>query len=93
MKMIFKQKLEEYTEAEFLELLKGFSDFPTELNEDELDVYLDDLLRHFELITEHPGGSDVIYYPKAGQEDGLEGILKEVKEWRALNNKPGFKAQ
>lgn len=91
--MIFKQRLEDYTEAEFLELLQGFSHFPDGLKDDDLEVYLDGLLEHFELITEHPGGSDVIYYPKAGQEDGLEGILKEVKEWRALNNKPGFKAQ
>jgi hypothetical protein len=50
-------------------------------------------VKHFEAITEHPGRSDVIFYPKEGQEDSPEGILKEVKEWRALNNKPGFKPE
>jgi len=55
-------------------------------------VYKDKLLQHFELITEHPEKSDVIYCPKEGQEDSPEGILKEVKEWRAKNGKPGFKS-
>ena len=89
--MIFKKKLEDYTEAEFLTFLKGFTDFPDELEGEELEAYLDSLLVHFVAITEHPGRSDVIFYPKEGQEDSPEGILKEIKEWRALNNKPGFK--
>lgn len=91
--MNFKDKLEDYTEAEFLTFLRGFSDFPDELHGKELETYLDRLLTHFELITEHPGRSDVIFYPKEGQEDSPEGILKEVKEWRAANNKPGFKPE
>ncbi|WP_288095641.1 bacteriocin immunity protein, partial [Pseudomonas sp.] len=43
-------------------------------------------------VTEHPDRSDVIFYPREGQEDSPEGILKEVKAWRASNNKPGFKS-
>jgi hypothetical protein len=91
--MIFKKKLEDYTEAEFLSFLKRFTDFPDEMEGDELEAYLDSLVVHFEVITEHPDRSDVIFYPKEGQEDSPEGILKEVKEWRALNNKPGFKPE
>jgi hypothetical protein len=91
--MIFKQKLEDYTEAEFLTFLKGFYHFPDDLEGDALEAYLDSLLVHFEVITEHPDRSDVIFYPKEGREDSPEAILKEVKEWRALNNKPGFKPE
>ena len=91
--MIFKEKLEDYTEAEFLSFLRGFSNFPEGLHGKALDAYLDRLLTHFERVTEHPGRSDVIFYPKEGQEDSPEGILKEVKEWRAANNKPGFKPE
>ncbi|WP_367371712.1 bacteriocin immunity protein [Pseudomonas lini] len=91
--MIFKEKLEDYTEIDFLNFLKGFDHYPSGLEGRELEVYLDRLLTHFERITEHPGRSDVIFYPKEGQEDSPEGILKEVKEWRALNKKPGFKPE
>ncbi|MBV7493598.1 bacteriocin immunity protein [Pseudomonas sp. PDM24] len=91
--MIFKEKFEDYTEAEFLSFLREFDHYPSGLEDRELEAYLDRLLTHFELITEHPGRSDVIFYPKEGQEDSPEGILKEVKEWRALNNKPGFKPE
>ena len=91
--MIFKEKLEDYTEAEFLSFLRRFRDYPDGLHGRALEVYLDRLLTHFELITEHPDCSDVIFYPKEGQEDSPEGILKEVKEWRAANNKSGFKLE
>jgi hypothetical protein len=91
--MIFKEKLEDYTESEFLAFLEGFSHYPNGLKGRALEAHLDHLLVHFELVTEHPGRSDVIFYPKEGQEDSPEGILKEVKEWRARNNKPGFKPE
>nr|CCA64314.1 colicin E2 immunity protein [Escherichia coli] len=32
-----------------------------------------------------------LYYPRDDREDSHEGIVKEVKEWRAKNGKPGFK--
>ncbi|MGZ9666961.1 bacteriocin immunity protein [Pseudomonas sp. GNP014] len=91
--MRLKEKLEDYTEAEFLSFLKNFVDFPEGLGGRALAIYQEYLLTHFEQITEHPDRSDVIFYPKEGQEDSPEGILKEVKEWRALNNKPGFKLE
>lgn len=91
--MIFKDRLEDYTEAEFLELLHAFSNFPEGLHGKALEAYLDRLLTHFEKITEHPGRSDVIFYPEEGQEDSSEGILAVIKEWRAANNKPGFKPE
>ncbi len=40
-------------------------------------------MTHFEKATEHPSGSDLIYYPEDGADDSPVGILKTVKEWRA----------
>ena len=91
--MKLKTTLKDYTEAEFLDFLKGFSNFPDGLQGRALEVHLERLLEHFLVVTEHPEGSDVIFYPKEGQEDSREGILKEVKEWRAAHNKPGFKPE
>jgi len=88
----FKSKLEEYTEAEFLLFLQEFFTNNTGLRGDALGEYTDRLVEHFELVTEHPEKSGVIFYPKEGQEDSPAGVLKEVKEWRARNNKPGFKS-
>nr|WP_191624185.1 bacteriocin immunity protein [Pseudomonas fluorescens] len=89
--MKLKGKLEDYTEAEFLLFIAEFFENRSGLEGEALSNYTDRLLDHFELITDHPGGSDVIFYPKEGQEDSPAGVLKEVKEWRARNNKPGFK--
>ncbi|MHC8327127.1 bacteriocin immunity protein [Pseudomonas sp. LB1P83] len=91
--MIFKEKLVDYTEAEFLLFLRELFHQTSGLRGQALEDYRDKLVEHFEAITEHPDRSDVIFYPKEGQEDSPEGILKEVKEWRSLNNKPGFKPE
>lgn len=86
-------RLEDYTESEFLDFLRELSDGGENLTADEFDKYMIERVKHFEQVTEHPDRSDVIFYPKEGQEDSPEGILKEVKEWRAANNKPGFKPE
>ncbi|WP_313741600.1 bacteriocin immunity protein [Pseudomonas sp.] len=96
-----KTKLEEYTESEFLEFLNIFftSEEPEESTEDDdkaldaLDAheaYVDSLVEHFEMITEHPSGSDLIFYPEKG-EGSPEAIIENVKKWRAANGKSGFK--
>ncbi|AUM71715.1 bacteriocin immunity protein [Pseudomonas fluorescens] len=60
----------------------------------EADFYPEEAHTHavleFERISEHPSGSDLLYYPEAGK-SGPEAVVKEVKEWRAANGKPGFK--
>jgi len=87
----FKQRLEDYTESEFLEFLEQMSKNPYNLKGKEYGAYVDKFVVHFENITEHPRKSDVLFYPEPGQEDSPQGILKEVKEWRAANGKSGFK--
>lgn len=85
--MELKSKFEEYTEAEFLALLKKI----WAINASS-EVEHDALIEHVAKITEHPEGNGLIFYPKVGVEDSPEGLIKEVKEWRAANGKPGFKS-
>jgi Colicin immunity protein / pyocin immunity protein len=90
--MDFKKRLEDYTETEFLLLLNELFENPKKLRGDDFEKRSFGKVDHFEIITEHPGKSDVIFYPREGVEDSPEGILNEIKEWRVLNGKPGFKA-
>lgn len=79
----------EYTETEFL-------DFVNNIYHADRKTYLTEALHTaavmaFEKLSEHPAGSDLLYYPEPGK-DGPEAVVKEVKEWRAANGKPGFKS-
>ncbi|MBD2795723.1 bacteriocin immunity protein [Xenorhabdus sp. 18] len=84
--MKLKNSINDYTEKEFLKLLQIICDSDTETEEEH-----NSLIDHFEEVTEHPSGSDLIYFPKEGEDDSPEGILKTVKEWQRKNGKPGFK--
>jgi hypothetical protein len=55
------------------------------------DEVLDPLLSRFCTITEHPDGTDLIYYPEAGADNSNEGIVRTVKAWRAAQGLPDFK--
>ncbi|MBX8607870.1 bacteriocin immunity protein [Pseudomonas cichorii] len=85
--MNLKRKLEDYTEQEFLELINEFTN-PRNLPGEEFERHTSILLDHFIEITEHPGKSDLIFYPEI---DTPQGILETVREWRAQNGKSGFK--
>ena len=84
--MELKKNIGDYTELEFLELIKKICRADGITEEDD-----NKLVREFERLAEHPDGSDLIYYPNDGDDDSPAGILKTVKEWRAKNGKPGFK--
>lgn len=51
------------------------------------------LVREFRRLSEHPAGSDLIFYPEDGQDDSPEGIVLQVKEWRKANGNPGFREE
>ncbi|WP_065259883.1 bacteriocin immunity protein [Pseudomonas bananamidigenes] len=78
--------ISDYTEKEFLDLVVEICESGARTEEEDVK-----LIFEFERLTEHPDGSDLIYYPRNDREDSPEGIVKEVKEWRAANGKPGFK--
>lgn len=80
-----KNTLNAYTEADFINLLDEI------IESKGSDDYQDKLLEHFISITEHPAGSDLIYYPENPGEETPEGIVKIVKDWRASQGLPCFK--
>lgn len=81
-----KREISDYTETEFLALVRKICAAEGETEEDD-----NRLVREFKRLTEHPDGSDVIFYPRDDQDDSPEGIVQEIKRWRAKNGKPGFK--
>lgn len=83
-----KGSISEYTEAEFVALLEELA---REDEEAENDDRADLLLLHFEKISEHPAGSDLIYYPEPGADSSPRGVTQIVKDWRAMQGLPGFK--
>ncbi|MFJ2456910.1 bacteriocin immunity protein [Pseudomonas protegens] len=81
--------ISDYTESDFLDFVKNIynankSIYPSESSHANA-------VREFVRLTEHPDGNGLIYYPSSKREDSPEGIVKEVKTWRAANGKPGFK--
>ncbi|MCT8167380.1 MULTISPECIES: bacteriocin immunity protein [unclassified Pseudomonas] len=91
--MKLKNRLEDYTEQEFLEFLEEFFENKNNLSGDKLASHMNQLVNHFEQVTEHPAKSELIFHPAADVEDSPHGILKILKAWRAANGKPGFKAE
>ncbi|ASO11832.1 bacteriocin immunity protein [Salmonella enterica subsp. salamae serovar 57:z29:z42] len=92
----FKEKIEDYTEEEFVEFLGEFIK-PTAMKNGkvlkgkELDKYWDIVLDHFIKITEHPAMGDLLFYPENPGDDEPEKVVKIVKEWRRSQGLPLFK--
>ncbi|ADO48114.1 bacteriocin immunity protein [[Enterobacter] lignolyticus] len=82
-----KSGISDFTELEFLAFVTELCNFDERTEKED-----ETLVKAFERLTEHPDGSDLIFYPRDDREDSPEGIVQEVKEWRAANGKPGFKA-
>lgn len=80
-----KHRLSDYSEYEFLVLLKQFWD--EELTEEEEDEFV----YSFNNIVEHPEKSDLIFYPSDDREDSPEGVVKEIKRWYSEHGLPCFK--
>ncbi|HCM1978906.1 TPA: bacteriocin immunity protein [Salmonella enterica subsp. houtenae serovar 47:z36:-] len=83
--MELKKSINDYTEAEFKKIIEAI------INCEGDEKTQDDNLEFFILVTEHPSGSDLIYYPVGDNDGSTEAIIKEIKEWRVANGKPGFK--
>jgi len=79
-----KNTFSDYAESEFVDLLQRIIDH------DGTEPEVDKLVFHFEEVSEHPAGSDLIYYPEDGADDSAAGITQIVKEWRAAQGMSGF---
>ena len=80
-----KFKFEDYTEEEFVDLLKEIYEGKGE------ESYQDELVDHVCTLSEHPDGSDLIFYNE-DKHITPKGIVDQIKAWRAANNKAGFKS-
>ena len=89
--MKLKNKIEEYTEAEFAEFLNEFFENPSRLKGDAFGAHINRLTDHFESLIDHPDKSGLIFYPAEGVEDSPAGVISVIKEWLAANGKPGFR--
>ncbi|MDR6927749.1 MULTISPECIES: bacteriocin immunity protein [Pseudomonas] len=83
-----KSNITDYTEAEFLEFISiiCLSEHPNE--KEQINAVL-----LFEELTEHPDGSDLIYYADSDEESTPAAIIEKIKAWRTANGKPGFKPE
>ncbi|MFH7829076.1 bacteriocin immunity protein [Kluyvera chengduensis] len=88
---MFKEHLENYTEAEMLDYLHEFFDNPEDLKGQDLTEHFSQLVRHLIKITNHPEGRDLVFNPPGDREDSPEGIMREIKKWRKSQGLPLFK--
>lgn len=79
------KQIEDYTTAEFTDFVRKIMD--AEFDDDAMQ---DNMVLEFKRITGHPSGSDLIYWPAAGQDSSAEGIVAEVNRWRKENGLSSF---
>ncbi|MDD1015247.1 bacteriocin immunity protein [Pseudomonas rubra] len=83
--MLLKGNFAEYTATEFEWLLKEIIEAAGS------EFYQDTLLEHFIAVTEHPEGSDLIFYPADGKTQTPGKIIQRIVGWRAANGRAGLK--
>ncbi|HCR9729222.1 TPA: bacteriocin immunity protein [Citrobacter koseri] len=88
--MELKQRLEDYTESEFIEFLNEFFENPGNLKGREFESHSNRLVKHFDKIVDHPEGNGLIFYPPDDREDSPQGIIGEIKRWRKSQGLPPF---
>ena len=82
-----KRTISDFTEVEFITFINTV--LAANTSPDEI---LDPLLFEFERLSEHPAGSDPIYWPEdMSKTPTAESITETVKKWREANGLPGFK--
>ncbi|HLV77594.1 MAG TPA: bacteriocin immunity protein [Marinobacter sp.] len=81
-----KNQLQDYTRNEFLALVVAICEA------EGSDQHQDRLLENFIAVSEHPAGSDLIFYPENPEDSMPERIVEIVEQWRAQNGLSGFKS-
>ncbi|HCM9617991.1 TPA: bacteriocin immunity protein [Enterobacter cloacae subsp. cloacae] len=79
------KSISELSRNEFIELIAEI------ISAEGGERHQDELLEQFIELSEHPSGSDLIYYPEPGEQATPEAIADKVQEWRKTNGKPGFR--
>lgn len=83
--MELQSSIDQYTEDDFIGLINEI------IEAQGSDAYQDELLENFIAVTEHPDGSDLIYYPDNPADATPERIVEIVKRWRRSQGLPCFK--
>ena len=83
--MNIKPKFEDYTEAEFTQLVSEICSAKGG------EAHQDKLLENFISVSEHPEGSDLIFYCEDKDATPVK-IVAAVKAWRKAHGKRGFKS-
>lgn len=83
--MKLKPRFYDYTEAEFTQLVSEICNAVGD------ESYQDQLLENFISVSEHPKGSDLIYYSDDDNATPVK-IVAAVKAWRKAQGKRGFKS-
>ncbi|WP_174848099.1 bacteriocin immunity protein [Yersinia artesiana] len=65
--------ISDYTESEFLELVRKLFNVEDASEEEDIQNLLE-----FERLCEHPDGTDIIFYPNSNQENTPERLVKEI---------------
>ncbi|MDS1309963.1 bacteriocin immunity protein [Marinobacter xiaoshiensis] len=79
-------RIEDITRDEFLQLVKDI--FNVSKNRDTHDELID----RFEELSQHPDGSDLMFYPENQEDSTPERIVEIVEQWRDRNGLPGFRS-
>ncbi|MFJ4347835.1 bacteriocin immunity protein [Pseudomonas sp. NPDC089401] len=80
-----KHSLADYTCAEFRPVVEEL------LQATGTPAWQDRLLEHFIDITEHPEGSDLLYYPANEREGCAMGVIARIIAWRKSKGLSQFK--
>lgn len=80
-----KEKLDQFSKTEFLNFVRAISQVQTK-NDDELDSWV----RHFDKVSLHPAGRDLIFWPEEGADSSPEGIVSEIERHCRETNLPCF---
>ncbi|WP_028631495.1 bacteriocin immunity protein [Pseudomonas parafulva] len=87
---MMNDKIADYTEREFYTLVYGIYHADPVLYPSDR-AHTNGIIK-FERLSEHPSGSDLIYYPgEVGIVDSPQAVVDEVKRWRQEQGLPGFK--
>ena len=82
--MKFKITLIDYTEQEFIALIRSIDNANTEEQRGEL-------IEHFNQLVPHPAGSDLLFYPEPGADDTPSGVAQTIKDYCSSKGVASFK--
>jgi hypothetical protein len=85
--MELKERLQDYTRAEFRILIEKI------MRVDASEQEHNELVRHFDLVSAHPQGADLLFYPDLQDDTGHTGadrVIYAIQEWHMDSGQSAF---